>query len=183
MMKFIVCLAVFWAIIAPLEGASTRAKAGTSKAKQVSPAHSKSSKVTHISSKSKKSSKSARASKGKRGKGKKHVASRRSGQLQPAPERLKEIQQVLADKGYYKGEVNGQWDADSVEALKRFQNAQNIKDDGKINSLSLIGLGLGPNHANSISPVAPPAPNSSATAAPSTTPQNPSPDDPQLIQQ
>ena len=34
--------------------------------------------------------------------------------------------------------------ADSVDALKRFQADQNLMPDGKINSFSLIALGLGP---------------------------------------
>lgn len=65
-------------------------------------------------------------------------------QGQPAPERYKEIQQSLAEKGYYKGDVNGQWGAESTSALKRFQSEQNLASDGKLNSLSLIALGLGP---------------------------------------
>jgi hypothetical protein len=69
---------------------------------------------------------------------------RRSTQKEPAPERYKEIQQSLADKGYFAGPVNGAWGSDSVEALKRFQRDQNIGDDGKLGSLSLIALGLGP---------------------------------------
>lgn len=68
--------------------------------------------------------------------------------LQPHPdvERYQQIQQALADRGYYKGEVNGQWNADSVNALKRFQADQKLESDGKLNSLSLIDLGLGPKH-------------------------------------
>jgi len=50
----------------------------------------------------------------------------------------------LADRGYFAGPVNGNWNSDSVEALKRFQRDQNIGDDGKLGSLSLIALGLGP---------------------------------------
>jgi len=62
----------------------------------------------------------------------------------PTPERYKEIQQALADKGYFKGTVDGQWNPDSVDALKKFQTDQNLPSDGKLDSLSLIGLGLGP---------------------------------------
>ena len=69
---------------------------------------------------------------------------RRSSQREPAPERYKEIQQSLADKGYFGGPVNGAWGPDSVAALKRFQRDQNIGDDGKLGSLSLMALGLGP---------------------------------------
>ena len=32
-----------------------------------------------------------------------------------------QIQQALADKGYYSGPVNGVWGSDSLEALKKFQ--------------------------------------------------------------
>jgi peptidoglycan hydrolase-like protein with peptidoglycan-binding domain len=65
-------------------------------------------------------------------------------QSAPTPERYKEIQQALADKGFYKGEVNGQWGPDSVQALKQFQEDQKLLVDGKIGALSLIALGLGP---------------------------------------
>lgn len=65
-------------------------------------------------------------------------------QQQPTPDRYKEIQQALAAKGYFTGEADGNWGPASVDALKRFQRDQNIPDDGKIGSLSLIALGLGP---------------------------------------
>ena len=69
---------------------------------------------------------------------------RRSYQQAPTPERYQEIQQALADKGYFKGSVDGKWSADSVDALKKFQSEQSLEPDGKIGSLSLIALGLGP---------------------------------------
>ena len=69
---------------------------------------------------------------------------RRSSQQAPTPDRYKEIQHALASKGYLQGEPNGAWDAESTEALKRFQADQNLTPDGKINSLSLIAMGLGP---------------------------------------
>lgn len=64
--------------------------------------------------------------------------------LQPSPERLKEIQQALATKGYFQNEPDGTWGPASIEALKRFQHDQKLVEDGKIGSLSLIALGLGP---------------------------------------
>lgn len=69
---------------------------------------------------------------------------RRSYQAVPTPERYKEIQEALAAKGYFKGDANGKWGADSVDALRRFQTDQNLDPDGKLGSLSLIALGLGP---------------------------------------
>jgi hypothetical protein len=79
-------------------------------------------------------------------------------QLHPDADRYQKIQQALAERGYFKGEANGEWKDDSVDALKRYQAASNLPNDGKINSLSLIGLGLGPKHDGSITPApAPPA--------------------------
>ena len=62
----------------------------------------------------------------------------------PSAERYKEIQQALADKGYYKDEVTGQWNSLSTDAMRCFQSDQNLRVDGKVGSLSLIALGLGP---------------------------------------
>jgi peptidoglycan hydrolase-like protein with peptidoglycan-binding domain len=78
--------------------------------------------------------------------GKSKSTARRSPPRQTAPtaERYKEIQQALADKGFYTGPVNGEWGPESVAALKNFQEANNIAADGKLGSLSLIALGLGP---------------------------------------
>lgn len=78
----------------------------------------------------------------------------------PAPERYQEIQQALASKGYLKPEAaTGVWGQDSGDALKRFQNEQNLQGTGKIDSLSLIALGLGPRHdsgaANTLPTVTP----------------------------
>jgi Putative peptidoglycan binding domain len=98
-------------------------------------------------------------------------------QLHPDPERYQEIQKALADRGYFKGEVNGKWGDDSIEALKRFQADQKLPDDGKINSLSLIGLGLGPKHdGNSVTPT-----NGASTPAaqPPPTPQPLPPSNPE----
>ena len=57
---------------------------------------------------------------------------------------LTEIQQALATRGYFKTEPDGNWGPASIDALKRFQHDQNLAKDGKIGSLSLIALGLGP---------------------------------------
>jgi peptidoglycan hydrolase-like protein with peptidoglycan-binding domain len=86
----------------------------------------------------------------------------------PTPERYQEIQQALAARGYYKGPVNGTWNSDSVDALKRFQADQNLPPDGKLTSLSLIAMGLGPKRSG---PSAPPA----TSVAPVTVQSNPTP--------
>ena len=72
------------------------------------------------------------------------LASRRSSQQQPTQDRYREIQQALGEKGYFAGELDGNWGAESVDALKRFQHDQNLTEDGKIGALSLVALGLGP---------------------------------------
>ena len=64
--------------------------------------------------------------------------------MAPTPERYMEIQQALADKGYYEGPINGIWGSACVDALKRFQQDQNLEPDGKLGALSIIALGLGP---------------------------------------
>jgi hypothetical protein len=70
-------------------------------------------------------------------------------QSRPETERYQQIQQALTERGYYKGEANGEWNSDSVDALKHFQADQKLEPDGKINSWSLIDLGLGPRHDGS----------------------------------
>ncbi len=97
-------------------------------------------------------------------------------QLHPDPERYQEIQKALADRGYFKGEANGQWGDDSTDALKRFQADQKLPDDGKINSLSLIGLGLGPKHNGSS--VAPSGSAASPPVQPSSLPDSVAPPTP-----
>ena len=103
-----------------------------------------------------------------RRKGKAARGPARSYQQAPTADRYKEIQQALASKGYFQGEPNGQWGSESTDALKRFQADQSLMPDGKINSLSLIALGLGPKRLTAKSdaapvpqtaPAAPPAPS------------------------
>jgi peptidoglycan hydrolase-like protein with peptidoglycan-binding domain len=75
------------------------------------------------------------------------VASWRSTQKAPSPERYKEIQQALASKGYLQTDASsGVWDNSSVSALKKFQEDQSLEPSGKLDSLSIIALGLGPKH-------------------------------------
>jgi hypothetical protein len=81
----------------------------------------------------------------------------RNRQLAPTADRYRAIQEALAAKGYLRPEdATGSWSANSVEALKRFQADQNIDGSGKINSLSLIALGLGPKREAVVLPPPPP---------------------------
>jgi peptidoglycan hydrolase-like protein with peptidoglycan-binding domain len=86
----------------------------------------------------------AKAKSGKKASARSRRPQRPARQAAPTPERYREIQQVLTEKGYYSGPVNGVWGAESVAALKRFQAENNLAPDGKLGALSLITLGLGP---------------------------------------
>ena len=69
----------------------------------------------------------------------------RNRQLAPSSDRYREIQNALAIRGYLDPQdATGSWGPNSVDALKRFQSSQNIDATGKIDSVSLIALGLGP---------------------------------------
>jgi hypothetical protein len=96
---------------------------------------------------------------------KRPATSWRNRQAAPTPERYKEIQEALAAKGYLQPEdASGRWDQASVDALKKFQADQKLDSTGRLNSLSLIALGLGPKYE-------PPSPAGPAeNAAPTVTP-------------
>ena len=92
--------------------------------------------------------------------GKKTPANRvtwRNRQMIPSPDRYREIQGALASKGFLNPEeATGTWNQASSDALKKFQTEQNLESSGKINSLSLIALGLGPKRESASA--APPKP-------------------------
>ena len=85
--------------------------------------------------------------------------------MTPTPDRYRDIQQALVEKGYLKSEPNGVWDTQSSDALRQFQTDQKLSVTGRISSASLIGLGLGPSTPTATTPSAP------ATAPPAT-PEN-----------
>jgi Putative peptidoglycan binding domain len=72
----------------------------------------------------------------------------------PTPERYREIQQALVEKGYLKSEPDGVWDAQSTDALRQFQTDQKLTPTGKITAASLIALGLGPKDSDNASSAA-----------------------------
>lgn len=61
----------------------------------------------------------------------------------PTPDRIQEIQQALSSHGF-PVDSTGALDVPTVDALRRFQEQQKLEPTGKLNSLTLIGLGLGP---------------------------------------
>lgn len=135
-MRFAACVALaagLWAVAGAAPDDAKKAAGKKSGAKKTAVKKSTARKST-----AKKSAAS------RKGAAKKKTSSWRSGQMKPTPERYREIQDALARKGFLEGPGTGTWDAVSVEALKRFQAGQGLKADGKIDSLSLIALGLGP---------------------------------------
>jgi hypothetical protein len=146
-----ICVGVWLALGMSATGAWAAKKKSAKKATSKSTAGKKATPTKKGASGAKNSASAAKketASKSATKKGKKGASSRttwRNRQTTPTPERYKEIQEALAAKGFLKPEdATGSWGAGSVDALKRFQAQQNIDATGKINSLSLIALGLGP---------------------------------------
>src|SRR5437588_11092365 len=92
-----------------------------------------------------KTAKKTASKKGRSRRGAKSSAqSWRTRQQAPSPERYREIQEALAAKGYLRSPATGSWNQDSADALRRFQQDQHLDATGKLNSRSLIALGLGP---------------------------------------
>ena len=64
-------------------------------------------------------------------------------QMAPTADRVSEIQSALSRGGYYKGDATGKLDADTTDALQRFQAANGLDSTGKLDALTLQKLGLG----------------------------------------
>jgi len=146
-------------ILASSAGAAVPAKK-KSTAKKSGAAASATSKKKSIATATKKPAATTSTSAARRGKtsARRPAVTWRNRQLQPTPERYKEIQQALAAKGYLHPEdATGAWTPASSEALKKFQTNQNLEASGKVNSLSLIALGLGPKREAAAAPPKPPA--------------------------
>jgi hypothetical protein len=154
--------------------ASTPEKSG--QVQQHSTAHTpakKSTKATATNTPSHKPTKATGTKVAAHRKGKSIRRPSRSYQQVPSPERYKEIQQALTSKGYLQGDPTGEWGPDSVDALKRFQTDQSLMPDGKINSLSLIAMGLGPKRLTAKSDTTPLQPGTPAPSTPAPPPPTP----------
>ena len=93
------------------------------------------------------------------------IPSWRASQQQPSQERVREIQEALIKRGYMQGEADGNWGASTSDALKKFQQDQNITADGRLSSLSLIALGLGPKRTTAAA-IKPPVPQRAVPGEP-----------------
>ena len=144
---------------APAKKTATRKKASPAK-KSAVPARKKAARTVRKSPATASSRKPGTTTRNASSRAKKTAGKRgvtwRNRQISPTPDRYREIQGALASKGFLKPEdATGTWNQTSSDALKKFQTEQNLDSSGKINSLSLIALGLGPHR----DPAPPPKPN------------------------
>src|SRR5712664_2807627 len=91
---------------------------------------------------------------------------RERGQKAPTPDRISEIQQALAKDGSFTGTPNGKWDASSIDATRKFQEAHGLNPTGKLDAKTLQQLGLGSQTAG-VAPPMPPISSSSLQKTPS----------------
>jgi len=118
-----------------------------------------------LSGSSKKKSSPASNNKVRRAKSSRRSGRRERGQKAPTPDRISEIQQALAKDGSFAGAPNGKWDAATVDAMKKFQEAHGLNPSGKLDAKTLQQLGLG-SQTTGVAPPLPPV-SSSAVTSPS----------------
>jgi peptidoglycan hydrolase-like protein with peptidoglycan-binding domain len=63
-------------------------------------------------------------------------------QPKPAKSTIINAQHVLKGQGYYSGKINGKMDAETREALKRFQQDQGLTVDGRLTKTTADKLGI-----------------------------------------
>jgi peptidoglycan hydrolase-like protein with peptidoglycan-binding domain len=99
---------------------------------------------------------------------KKHPSKRQPTQKAPTADRISEIQSALARGGYYQAAPNGKWDSNTIAAVQKFQSANGIEANGKLDAPTLQKLGLGSGIAgvSAPKPAAPPSCCSTTPAAP-----------------
>lgn len=99
----------------------------------------------------------------------KKTTRRERGQKVPGTERISEIQTALSKDGSFSGKPSGKWDASTVDAMKRFQEAHGLNPSGRLDAKTLQKLGLGSQTAG-LAPPMPPVSSSSLATRPSPTP-------------
>jgi hypothetical protein len=102
-----------------------------------------------------------------------HAAKHQPTQKAPTADRISEIQSALSKGGYYQGDPNGKWDSNTVATLVKFQSANGIDANGKLDAPTLQKLGLGSGIAG-VSAPKPVTPPSCCSAAPATPASHPS---------
>ena len=86
------------------------------------------------------------------------------GQKAPTSERIREIQDALSREGALDGKPTGKWDANTVEAMKKYQESHGLSPTGKIDAVTLEKLGLGSDTAGKGAPI----PTASSATPPAT---------------
>lgn len=100
-----------------------------------------------------------------------HKASWKShGQHGIDADRTRQIQEALIRENYLNGEADGDWDARTQDAMRRYQEANGWQSKVLPDSRALIKLGLGPDHTQVLNPetaaVSPYATTNSGTVTP-----------------
>ncbi|HSD43347.1 MAG TPA: peptidoglycan-binding domain-containing protein [Burkholderiales bacterium] len=60
------------------------------------------------------------------------------------PALVRHVQQTLTNRGFHAGPVDGVLGAPAREALKRFQQSENLEASGELNPQTLVALGIDP---------------------------------------
>ncbi|MEW5726838.1 MAG: peptidoglycan-binding protein [Pseudomonadota bacterium] len=60
-----------------------------------------------------------------------------------SPDVVRNIQQSLQDRGYQVGQVDGMWGRQTAQALRNFQQDQDMRASGRIDRQTLAALGIG----------------------------------------
>jgi hypothetical protein len=96
-----------------------------------------------------------------------HSSRREPFQKAPTPDRISEIQTALSRGGYFVGEPNGKWDSNTIGAMQKFQSANGLNSNGKIDATTLQKLGLGSSTAgvDAPKPIKKPDTNAATNAA------------------
>lgn len=82
----------------------------------------------------------------------KKTSARQKGQQKIDPARAREIQEALIREHYMEGSPTGTWDANSQNAMVRFQADNGWQSKVVPDSRALIKLGLGPDHEHLLNP-------------------------------
>lgn len=114
-------------------------------------AKNKTSTAHHVSKSTSPKSRTASSNSSSR-KGKKSKKTSRRGQEKIDSGRARQIQEALFRQHYLSGEPSGKWDADSEDAMRRFQADNGWQDKTVPDSRALIKLGLGPNQDHLLNP-------------------------------
>src|ERR1700757_1985592 len=86
------------------------------------------------------------------------------GSLQ-ADQAVENAQQALKDQGFYYGEINGEKDADTTAAIRRYQIRNGLQISGDLNDETLKSLGVDSSGARAIAKASPtPAPATPETS-------------------